>query len=135
MRICVGAILVYSNKILLVKRSDHQTFCPGVWDVPGGHCLPGESLDHALVRELDEELGVAPVRFALRTELSEPNPEQRGDGVYHMFVVQAWRGAPSNRDANEHSQIAWFSLADACELTLAHPHYLPLFRSVLSDPN
>jgi 8-oxo-dGTP pyrophosphatase MutT (NUDIX family) len=29
-----------------------------VWDLPGGHVLPGEESAEALVRELTEELGV-----------------------------------------------------------------------------
>jgi isopentenyldiphosphate isomerase len=45
--------------ILLQKRSLHKTIQPGKWDTSvGGHVLSGETIECAVERELEEELGV-----------------------------------------------------------------------------
>ncbi len=43
MRICAGGVLVRGGEVLLARRSDDRAFYPGVWDVIGGHCEPGEA--------------------------------------------------------------------------------------------
>ena len=51
------------DEILLAKRSEGRTFYPGVWDVIGGHCEGSEAPADALVRELQEEIGVQALAF------------------------------------------------------------------------
>ena len=66
MRVCVGALVVQEQEVpqlLLGRRAGGRAFYPGVWDVPGGHCEPGEPPEQALVRELREELGVTPTAW------------------------------------------------------------------------
>jgi len=41
-----------SEEILLMQRSDN-----GMWGLPGGHVEPGESVSHAVCREVLEETG------------------------------------------------------------------------------
>ncbi|SRR6266849_3749902 len=62
MRVCVGAVLLRHRptpEVLLVKRAPTREWWPGVWDVAGGHRTPGESTEQTLVREMEEELGIA----------------------------------------------------------------------------
>ena len=47
------------NRILLAKRPDH-VHQGGRWEFPGGKREPGEDRFAALVRELEEELGIRP---------------------------------------------------------------------------
>ncbi len=50
-RICVGALITEFEgglRILLGKRAPDRAFYPGVWDIPGGDCDPGETLEQAL---------------------------------------------------------------------------------------
>jgi len=49
----VRAILTEENKILLVKHTYSNQ-----WFLPGGGLKKGETLEQAITRELDEELGV-----------------------------------------------------------------------------
>jgi len=55
-----AALIIQSQKILLGLRSASRTFYPNVWDVFGGHMESGERQEETLVRELEEELGIAP---------------------------------------------------------------------------
>ena len=54
-RVSVKAVIVSDGKLLLVKEEEDE------WrSFPGGGIDYGESVDQALIRELSEELGIAP---------------------------------------------------------------------------
>lgn len=54
-------VLVFNSKgeLLLQKRSMNKDVAPGKWDTSvGGHVSSGETLDEAVKREMQEELGI-----------------------------------------------------------------------------
>lgn len=57
--------IVNSNgDLFLQKRSQNKNLYPNRWDTSiGGHVMSGESIDHALGREAEEELGISMVEF------------------------------------------------------------------------
>ena len=132
-RRCVGALIVRRDEgleVLLGRRSPIREFFPNVWDLPGGHCEPDEPSERALFRELDEEIGVVPTTWRLLGELEialEDHTESMG---MHVYEVTAWLGRPHNRQLVEHSEVAWFTIDQACSLALAHPAYAALIRSL-----
>src|SRR5437868_3465803 len=87
----------------------------------------------ALVRELEEEIGVKALAFEEIGTLEEPQPAENGEANYHIFAVTAWTGEPRLLNA-EHSELRWLSLDQALVLPLAHPRYGQLFRAVLEGP-
>ena len=129
-RICAAAMLVRDSKILLGKRAAGQLLYPNVWDLPGGHLEAGESPDQALIRELEEELGIVPTRFAQLDIFDELNPEKNGAHQYHVYLVSEWSGMIVNRQPREHSEIRWVPFETAHQLELADPRYPSLFRRV-----
>lgn len=56
----VGALIVNpeDETYLLLKRSMTKDFAPGVWECVTGRVDQGEGFDEALVREVQEEIGV-----------------------------------------------------------------------------
>lgn len=50
------AIIVYQDKILVVKHSEKS----GFYALPGGHLEWGENVKDCMIREIIEELGVKP---------------------------------------------------------------------------
>ena len=133
MEICAAALLVQDNRIVLGRRSSEQRIYPGVWDLPGGHLESGESPEQALVRELEEELGIVPTKLTPLGVFDELDPEKRGARQYHLYLVTEWRGSIVNRQPHEHSEIRWVPLKTAHELDLADPRYPDLFRRVCTD--
>jgi 8-oxo-dGTP diphosphatase len=129
-KICAAAMLVCDSKILLGRRAHGQLLYPDVWDLPGGHLEIGESPNQALIRELQEELGIMPTRFVLLDVFDELDPEKYGAHQYHVYVVTEWSGTILNRQPHEHSEIRWVPLKTAHQLKLADPRYPGLFRRV-----
>lgn len=55
--VAVGVIFDSQKNILIAKRSDDQ-HQGGLWEFPGGKVETGETVQQALVRELNEEVGI-----------------------------------------------------------------------------
>ena len=128
----VAALIVQSKRILLGKRSEGREFYPAVWDLFGGHVEPGEELEGTLVRELQEELGITPTAWTFLKTLNFSIPTLPPEElIVHLYLVTAWTGTPTNRQPEEHSQIGWFTLAQATALPLADPIYPALFARYL----
>ncbi len=52
----VAALIQSDGKLLVCQRRRGTSFAM-MWEFPGGKMKPGETLEQALVRELEEELG------------------------------------------------------------------------------
>ena len=52
------ALVMYENKVLIIKRSNYKSVGKGEWDIPGGSLQFGESLHECLNREIKEETGL-----------------------------------------------------------------------------
>jgi len=57
--IVVTAAVIERAGAYLVTRRPRGTHLEGYWEFPGGKCDPGETLEACLLREIQEELGVA----------------------------------------------------------------------------
>jgi 8-oxo-dGTP diphosphatase len=121
----VAAILVREDRVLLCHRRDDRSWYPAVWDLPGGHAEPTETLQEALARECREELGIE-VR-----DLVDPLTAKAGDAVLRVFAVRSWEGEPTNTAPEEHQAIGWFAAADLAGLPLADPRLGPLLEDAL----
>lgn len=127
---CVGAILVQAQRLLLGRRSRHLRSYPNCWDVIGGHVQVGETLESALVREMEEEIGVTPIRFAKLASLGFTDASNRPCQL-HVYRVEEWRGGSPVIRNHEHSELRWFTVEQACALSdLASNEFVPLFRAL-----
>ena len=123
----VGAILLSGGTLLLGRRAAHRSY-PDCWDIIGGHIEAGETIEQAMVREVEEEIGVRPVDFTRLTSLRAEEIE------LHIYRVDAWSGGSPAIQDDEHAELRWFTVESACALTnLASNEYIPVFRK-LSAP-
>lgn len=56
--IAVGVVFNHKNQILIAQRPE-QGLLGGLWEFPGGKCLPNETLAQCVERELLEETGLS----------------------------------------------------------------------------
>ncbi len=87
----IGILMLPDGRILMTQRPEGKVFS-GYWEFPGGKIETGESSYQALVRELQEELGIT-VRSALPwccMTHTYPHAKVR----LHCFIVDHWSGEP-----------------------------------------
>ncbi len=108
--------LFRDGRLLLLKRSPTLTAFPSSWDMPGGHVEWGESLTHALRREIREETGFAAVvGRPFWTEFFD-YPLAGGRSVRSIeidFFCATRSGGAPRVDPREHTRFAWLSKYDA----------------------
>ncbi len=123
----VNGVLLRQGEVLLARRSPTRKAYAGRWSFPGGHVETGENLEQALHRELDEEVGIAPVNYRCVAQMVDPSSS---DTVYHMFAITEWTGQPSICD-REHTELRWFTLSAAMSIVdLALEDYRPMFAEL-----
>src|SRR6266545_3281235 len=124
----VGALFIRSNgDVLLGLRAPSKKVWPCHWDTIGGHVEQGESLDEALIREVQEEAGVTPTQFRLIATVRERKPEIYGDALHHVYAVTSWQGGDPANFCDEHTELKWFSISEMLLLTNIVDSDYPLF--------
>ena len=103
------ALIGRDGRVLLQRRrleSEHG----GLWEFPGGKIEPGETPAAALVREIEEELGLTlvaanlePMTFA--ADVEPPAPPRRPVAIL-LYACRTWHGEP---ECLEGEEIAWFA--------------------------
>ncbi|TGQ64673.1 NUDIX hydrolase [Mesorhizobium sp. M00.F.Ca.ET.186.01.1.1] len=116
--VTVGALLVsHDRKVLLGLRAAWKSAWPGHWDTVGGRVEAGETLDAALVREVQEEIGVTPTQFRWMESIEERRPDLYGNAVHHVFAVVGWDGGNPSNVCEEHTEIRWFDIDELQHLS------------------
>ncbi|TQS42756.1 NUDIX hydrolase [Cryptosporangium phraense] len=105
----VHVLLVRDGEVLLSQR--RGGYAAGQWHMPSGKLEPGESIEHAAIREAREEVGVDLDPAALRcVHASHVLPPGEDPRVGFFFEATAWTGEPANREPEKCSAIGWFDL-------------------------
>ncbi len=105
--VAVGVLMQSDGQFLLTSRPEGKVYA-GYWEFPGGKLEAGESVEQALRRELQEELGITigPVQ-AWKTQMVDyPHALVR----LHFCKVWAWQGELQMREAQSY---AWQTLPTA----------------------
>jgi len=91
-------------EFLLAQRPEGKVYA-GYWEFPGGKVEPGESVRQALVRELQEELGITVTACSpwLTRQFTYPHATVR----LHFWRVTAWSGEIGITAPLEHAAVDW----------------------------
>jgi 8-oxo-dGTP diphosphatase len=123
------ALVDATGRVLLARRPEGKKLA-GLWEFPGGKMNPGEAPEAALVRELNEELGigvdpahVAPFSFASHAY----------DGFHllmPLYLCRRWSGQPT---AREGQALAWVAPDRLVEYPMppADRPFIPMLRDFL----
>jgi len=101
--VVAAALVDGDGRVLIAQRPEGKAMA-GLWEFPGGKVAGGETPEGALVRELEEELGITvftgcllPLTFA-----------SHAYGDFHLlmplYLVRQWQGEITPR---EHAAVKW----------------------------
>jgi mutator protein MutT len=105
-------MLIQDDHVLAEKRKRTKQVMPGAVALPGGHLELGEQPDEALRRELQEELGIAPLDVVYVCTLLHRSQEFR---KLHYFAVTRWQGEMQPHEAEA---VLWIPLDELSPLDL-----------------
>jgi 8-oxo-dGTP diphosphatase len=105
------ALLDADNRVLLAQRPPGKAMA-GLWEFPGGKVHANESPEAALIRELQEELGIdvrasclAPLTFA-------SHAYETFHLLMPLYVCRTWRGRLTAREGQNLAWVAPLRLRD-----------------------
>lgn len=108
----VAGILIEHGRVFMASRPVGKV-CAGSWEFPGGKVEPNESIDIALVRELDEELGITVVAKDCIPFTKIYQSYAHADVELDVLLVKKWIGTPK---ALESQEIHWQEIQQPCRL-------------------
>ncbi len=102
----VKAVIIRDGKdVLLLKRSKDSVIFPGKYDLPGGSVENGETLQEAILREIEEETGlqveVGPILYAFDFMKDGKEKDDIGHGKGIRFVAFHKSGEVKLNDEND----------------------------------
>ena len=108
MTVVAVALVAGDKRILLQQRAPDRAMA-GLWEFPGGKVEEGETPEAALVREIEEELGVTLDRDALVPACFASAAVGARHMVLLLYLCRAWQGEPRPLDA---SALDWLHPAE-----------------------
>lgn len=96
--VAVGVVCNPQQQILISRRAAHQ-HQGNRWEFPGGKVDAGESVSSALIRELDEELGVLVQGYDSLCTIDFNYPDKLVR--LHVFWVDEFSGDIHSREGQE----------------------------------
>jgi 8-oxo-dGTP diphosphatase len=125
----VGGVVVRDGRVLLVRRGKEPLY--GRWTVPGGTVELGETLEEAVVREMEEETGLRVEPVEVLTVFDRIDRD--GERVRHHHVIVdylcRWRSGEAGA-ASDALEVAWASAEELPRYDLP-PKALEVVRGAL----
>jgi 8-oxo-dGTP diphosphatase len=97
------ALIDADNRVLIAQRPKHKQL-GGLWEFPGGKLDPGERPEAALIRELDEELGITVKEACLAPLTFASHAYETFHLLMPLYVCRRWDGQVMPREGQE---LAW----------------------------
>lgn len=97
------------GEVLLAMKK--RGFGEGRWNGVGGKVEAGETIESAMIRETQEEIGVTPTSFEKVGDIrfNEYFKGERTLMHVHVFIADEWKGTP---EESEEMKPEWFALSD-----------------------
>ena len=114
-KLSVCGLIVYDGAVLIVKRSDNDDFLLVVWEFPGGGVEKRESLEQALIRELQEEIHIDVSNADIK--MIGVSEEFSDGGKYERYIQFNYEimfsHKPEIKLSSEHSDFDWICKCDS----------------------
>lgn len=104
------------DNILILKRAPDSRSNPRCWELPGGKVEPGESFDHAMIREIKEETNL---NISLRKAVGIA--QQDLPHIHSVHVIMTVNVDSGDlKISDEHTDYRWASLEEIKSLPLSN---------------
>ena len=105
------ALIDADGRVLLARRPAGKSMA-GLWEFPGGKIEAGETPEAALIRELDEELGIDTAESCLAPLSFASHAYDDFQLLMLVYVCRKWKGTPRQLEGNELSWVRPARLRD-----------------------
>lgn len=96
--VVVAAALVDTDGRVLIAQRPPGKALAGLWEFPGGKLDPGERPEQALIRELDEELGIAVKEACLAPLTFASHAYAEFHLLMPLWICRRWDGFVAARE-------------------------------------
>ena len=97
------ALIDADGRVLIAQRPEGKSMA-GLWEFPGGKVDPGETPEAALIRELQEELGIDTRESCLAPLTFASHAYEDFHLMMPLYACRTWQGDPTPREGQ---QLAW----------------------------
>jgi len=91
------ALIDADGRVLLAQRPEGKSMA-GLWEFPGGKVEQGETPEVALIRELQEELGIDTWQSCLAPLTFASHAYADFHLLMPLFICRKWQGTPQPRE-------------------------------------
>lgn len=123
------ALIDTDGRVLLTRRPEGKAMA-GLWEFPGGKLEAGESPEEAVIRELQEELGIDVASNCLAAFAFASHQYERFNLLMPLFLCRRWNGRPDGREGQALAWVRPDKLADY-PMPAADKPLIPLLRDFL----
>jgi 8-oxo-dGTP diphosphatase len=103
MLVAAVALVDSDRRVLIAQRPEGKSLA-GLWEFPGGKLEAGETPEVALIRELEEELGISTKSACLAPVSFASHSYETFHLLMPLYVCRKWQGTPV---AREHAALKW----------------------------
>jgi 8-oxo-dGTP diphosphatase len=125
----VGGAVVNDGRLLLVRRLSRRG--RGNWQIPGGFVEHDETMELAVVREVEEEAGVTSTVQGVLGIRNRYDAEG-GNSLYIVMLLRPQSGEP-NPDMTEVDRAEYFSLAEIEAMEQISPINIEVAKRALAE--
>ncbi|WP_394248901.1 8-oxo-dGTP diphosphatase MutT [Vibrio profundi] len=124
----VAGIIFNSDKsqVFITKRPDHL-HKGGFWEFPGGKVELGETVEQAMIRELDEEIGISVTEQNVFENLKHDYPDKSLE--FDFMLVTAFGSEPYGKEGQDG---LWVPVSDLVDYTFPEANR-PIVERVIKE--